>query len=164
MPALRHALQTACVHPAPAVGVGSSRRSPRGEFHTIGGTWGRTVELAFSSTTAAFRCSPRNFARFIGDFRNAALNASWSSPRISRASVAASFPAMNSRARNGESSANSCENFTFHAHTLWEMCRYNRFMVELDTGRRTLRKTSDFESARTRGTAGDSPVAGRGRA
>jgi len=27
------------------------------------------------STTAAFRGSPRNFARFIGDFRNAAVNA-----------------------------------------------------------------------------------------
>ncbi len=27
------------------------------------------------STTTAFRGSPRNFARFIGDFRNAALNA-----------------------------------------------------------------------------------------
>ena len=27
-------------------------------------------------TTAAFRCSPANLARFIGDFRNAALNAS----------------------------------------------------------------------------------------
>ena len=27
-------------------------------------------------TTAAFRLSPASFARFIGDFRNAALNAS----------------------------------------------------------------------------------------
>jgi hypothetical protein len=26
--------------------------------------------------TAALRCSPRSFARFIGDFRNAALNVS----------------------------------------------------------------------------------------
>lgn len=32
--------------------------------------------LEFSSTTAAFRLSPASFARFIGDFRNAALNAS----------------------------------------------------------------------------------------
>ena len=118
--------------------MGSLRRSLRGEFHTIGGTWGRTVELAFSSTTAAFRCNPRTFARFIGDFRNAALNASWSSARMSAASVTASFPAMNSRARNGESSANACENFTFHGHTSWEMCRYNRLEVTLDTGRGTL--------------------------
>ncbi len=28
----------------------------------------------FRSATAAFRRSPANFARFIGDFRNAALN------------------------------------------------------------------------------------------
>ncbi len=27
-------------------------------------------------TTPALRCSPANFAHFIGDFRNAALNAS----------------------------------------------------------------------------------------
>ena len=32
--------------------------------------------LEFSSTTTAFRLSPANFARFIGDFRNAALNVS----------------------------------------------------------------------------------------
>ena len=32
--------------------------------------------LKFSRTTAAFRLSPANFARFIGDFRNAAMNAS----------------------------------------------------------------------------------------
>ena len=32
--------------------------------------------LEFSSTTAAFRLSPANFARFIGDFRNEALNCS----------------------------------------------------------------------------------------
>ena len=31
---------------------------------------------ALSRTTAAFRLSPASFARFIGDFRNAALNAS----------------------------------------------------------------------------------------
>jgi len=66
--------------------------------------------------------------------------------------------------RAGQSDPRARENFTFHGYTLWEICRYNSFMVELDTGRRTLRKTSDFESARTRGTAGDSPVAGRGRA
>ena len=45
---------------------------------------------------------------------------------------------MNSRARNGESSANSGENFTFHGHTLWEMWRYNRFEIPLTTGQRTL--------------------------
>ena len=31
---------------------------------------------ALASTTAAFRQSPASFARFIGDFRNAVLNAS----------------------------------------------------------------------------------------
>ena len=56
---------------------------------------------------------------------------------MSRASVSESFPAMNSRARNGESSANFCENFPFHGHTLWEMCRYNRLEIPLTTGRRT---------------------------
>ncbi len=98
--------------------------------------------LELSSTTAAFRCNPRNFARFIGDFRNAALNCSWFNARMSVASVAASFPAMNCRARNGESSANSCENFTFHGPQVWEKCRHNRFVVELDTGLGTVRRES----------------------
>jgi hypothetical protein len=31
--------------------------------------------LALSSTTSALRLSPASFARFIGDFRHAALNA-----------------------------------------------------------------------------------------
>ncbi len=56
---------------------------------------------------------------------------------MSVASVTASFPATNSRARNGESSANSCENFTFHGQTDCEMCRYNRFEIILATGSRT---------------------------
>ena len=56
---------------------------------------------------------------------------------MSVASVRASFPAINSRARNGESADSSCENFTFHGHTLWEMCRYNRFEMALLTGRLT---------------------------
>ena len=59
---------------------------------------------------------------------------------MSRASVTASFPATNSRAAKGDPTANACENFTFHGHTLWEMCRYNRFMVELDTGLGTVRQ------------------------
>ena len=37
---------------------------------------GFAVGRAFASVTAAFRRSPANFARFTGDFRNAALNAS----------------------------------------------------------------------------------------
>ena len=77
----------------------------------------------FASTAAAFRRDLASFARLIGDFRNAALNTFWSSARMSRASVTASFAAMNSRARNGESSGNVGENFTFHGHTLWELCR-----------------------------------------
>ena len=94
----------------------------------------------FSSTTTAFRLSPTNLARFMGDFRNVALNASWSSARMSVASVTASFLAMNARARNGESSASSCENFTFHGQQLWEMCRYNRCEILLMTGSRTLHR------------------------
>ena len=53
---------------------------------------------------------------------------------MSVASVTASFPAMNSRARNGDASARSCENFPFRGHTLWELCRYNRFEISLLTG------------------------------
>ena len=56
---------------------------------------------------------------------------------MSAASVTASFPAMKSRALNGESSASSCENFRFHGQTFWEMCRYNRFQIPLTTGSRT---------------------------
>ena len=53
-----------------------------------------------------------------------------------------SFPAMNSRALNGESSASACENVTFHGHTLWEMCRFNRFEIALTTGNRTVHLVS----------------------
>ena len=68
---------------------------------------------------------------------------------MSVASVTASFPAINSRARNGDASASSCENFPFHGHTLWEMCRHNRFEIALTTGRGTLgdahrRQTEEF--------------------
>ena len=56
---------------------------------------------------------------------------------MSVASVAASFPSMNARARNGESVANACENFTLHKQQVWEMCRYNRFEIPLSTGRLT---------------------------
>lgn len=76
------------------------------------------------STTPAFLRTLASFARFIGDFRNATLHCACSSARMSRASVTASFPAMNSRARNGESSASSTENFRFHGQTAWEECRY----------------------------------------
>lgn len=43
----------------------------------------------FPNTTAAFRASPRRFARFIGELRNAALKSSWLSDSKSRASVRA---------------------------------------------------------------------------
>jgi hypothetical protein len=46
---------------------------------------------------------------------------------------------MNSRAANGESSANACEDLTFHGHTLWGMCRYTRFQISLTTGPRSRR-------------------------
>ena len=59
---------------------------------------------------------------------------------MSRASVTASFPAMISRARNGEFSASAWENFTFHGQTDWEMCRYNRLEIALTTGGRTLHR------------------------
>ena len=58
------------------------------------------------------------------------------------ASVTASFPATNSRARNGESSASAKENFAVHGQTDWEMCRYNRFEIALRTGRLTIGKST----------------------
>ena len=60
---------------------------------------------------------------------------------MSVASVTASLPAMNWRAANGDLAANSCANFTFHGHTRWEICRYNRFEIPLLTGRSTLGKS-----------------------
>jgi hypothetical protein len=39
---------------------------------------------------------------------------------------------------NGDSSGNSCANFTFHGHTSWEMSRYTHFKIPLSTGARTL--------------------------
>ena len=55
---------------------------------------------------------------------------------MSVAIVSASFPAMSARARNGESAASSCENFTFQGLTDWETYRYDRFQIELVTGSR----------------------------
>ena len=60
---------------------------------------------------------------------------------MSVASVSEAFPAMNSRARNGESSASACKNFAFHGQTDWEMCRYNRFEIALLSGARTPRRS-----------------------
>ena len=90
--------------------------------------------LRLSVTTPEFRPSPASFARFIGDFRNAALNASWSSARMSRASVAASLPARNARGANGDLSRNSRANFTFHGYTSKEVWRVTRFVVPLQAG------------------------------
>jgi hypothetical protein len=103
-----------------------------------------------ASTTPASRVSPASFARFIGDCGNVALNACWSSARMSVASVTASFPAMNSRARNGESSASSTENFMFHGHTSWEMCRHTRIEIPLTTGFRPLRTAAAGPTRRRR--------------
>jgi hypothetical protein len=74
-----------------------------------------------SNTTAAFLCSPRNLARFIGDRLNFALNSSCVIAKISRASVLASFPAIASLAANGLPSGSARENFSFHGHTSWQM-------------------------------------------
>ena len=61
------------------------------------------------------------------------------------ASVTASFPATNIRARNGESSASSCENFTFHGQQVWEKCRYTRFEIALSTERLSLAHKGSIE-------------------
>ena len=61
---------------------------------------------------------------------------------MSVASVTASFPAMKSRAANGDLLANFCEHFTFHGQQLWKMCRYTRFEIALATGGGTLDRAS----------------------
>ena len=58
--------------------------------------------------------------------------------RISRAKVRASLPASASRGRKGESSGSAFANLTFYGHTLWDVCRYTRFVIRLETGRNTL--------------------------
>ena len=35
----------------------------------------------------------------------------------------------------------SRENFTFHGHTSWDVCRYTHFEIPLSTGRLTLRES-----------------------
>ena len=75
----------------------------------------------FPSTTVAFRCNPRNFARFIGERLNFSLNSSCVIATSSRASVRASFPAIASLAANGLPSGSARENFSFHGHTSWQM-------------------------------------------
>ena len=86
---------------------------------------------SFARTVRALRCSPASFARFIGDLPNAARNPSSSSASRSRANVAASFPAMNSRGANGDPSRSSRANFTFHGHISLQVCRITRFAVRL---------------------------------
>ena len=56
---------------------------------------------------------------------------------------------MNSRARNGESSASACENFTFHGQQVWEMCRYNRFEITPTSGQSTLGQGRRPDTSRT---------------
>jgi hypothetical protein len=94
------------------------------------------------STTAALRLSPRSFARFIGEFLNAAENCSCVIASRSRASVRASLPASASRASNGESCGSSLENLTFHGHTSWDVWRYTHTAIPLATGARTLSKST----------------------
>ena len=45
---------------------------------------------------------------------------------------------MNSRAANAESSASSCENFTFLGKQDWQMCRYHRFEIVPSTEEKTV--------------------------
>jgi hypothetical protein len=52
--------------------------------------------------------------------------------------VRASLPASASRAANGDSSGRSLANRTFHGHTSWDVWRYTRFVIRLETGRSTL--------------------------
>jgi hypothetical protein len=65
-------------------------------------------------TTAALRFSPRSFARFIGEPLNAAPSSVCVMPNSSRA------------------------NRTFHGHTSWDVWRYTRFEIRLETGGNTL--------------------------
>ncbi len=91
------------------------------------------------STTAALRRRPASFARFFGEPLNAARNASSLMASVSRASVAASLPAIAARGWK-LGSFTSRANFTFQGHTSWEMCRYNRIEIPLAAGGRTLAK------------------------
>lgn len=100
-----------------------------------------SARSACPSTTRALRLSPANFARFIGDFRNAALKSACSIARRSRASVSAFLPAMNARGLNA-GSFSSCANLILNGQQLWAECRQNHFRIELSTGRRTLSRTT----------------------
>nr|WP_230981081.1 hypothetical protein [Gemmatimonas groenlandica] len=89
------------------------------------------------STTAALRFSPRSFARFIGDPLNAAEYSERESDSIHSAIDRASFPSSDLRDANA-SSVTGFENLPLYGHTSWEMCRQNRFRIDLSTGRITL--------------------------
>jgi hypothetical protein len=58
---------------------------------------------------------------------------------------------MTSRATIASSVA-SLENFTFHGHTLWDVCRYTHFEIPLSSGRRTLSTTEVQLAATSQGT------------
>ena len=102
---------------------------------------GAPVARVLTRITAAFRRSPRSFARFIGEFLNAALNSACDICTRSRANVRTSLPARTGRAPNARSVSCS-ENFTFHGQQVWEMCRYTRFEIALATGGGALNRAS----------------------
>jgi len=89
------------------------------------------------SRTAAFRRSPADLARLIGEPLNAARNSASLMARISAASAFASFPAIAARGWK-LGSFTSRANFTFHGQQDWEVCRQNCIAIPLETGGRTL--------------------------
>ena len=88
---------------------------------------------------AELRFNPRNFARFIGERLNEAENSDCDIAKSSSASALASLPDSAGRDAN-DGSESSRANLWLYGHTLWEMCRYTHFEIELTTGARTLKK------------------------
>jgi hypothetical protein len=86
----------------------------------------------FPSATATLRSSPRRLARLIGEFLKRRENSAWS---IAIHSIS-DGPSSPARVRNASSSAGVANEF--HGHTSWEDCRLPRYVIELETGRRTV--------------------------
>ena len=123
----------------PSAQAECARTSGSGSDSTAASAGTSFSEPTLPSTTAELRRRPRSLARFIGEPLNAAEDSGCDMASSSSASERESLPARAGRAAN-DGSESSRANLWLYGHTSWEMCRYTRFEIPLDTGARTLAK------------------------
>lgn len=117
----------------PSAQAECARTSGSGSDSTAASAGTSFSEPTLPSTTAELRRRPRSLARFIGEPLNAAEDSGCDMASSSSASERESLPARAGRAAN-DGSESSRANLWLYGHTSWEMCRYTRFEIPLDTG------------------------------